>query len=96
MAASEHVRNSYNNAFIESYFSGFKAGLLQGGTFESLEDARTKIFEYIEMYYTPICRRSALGYTSPATFEQRILPSKKGGRVLASKQYDTFLTKLTA
>lgn len=43
--------NLYDNAFMESYFSRFKAGLLQDGSFNCLEDAPTEIFEYIEMYY---------------------------------------------
>ena len=45
--------NPYDNAFMESCFSRFKAELLQGGMFESIEDANTEIFEYIEMYYNP-------------------------------------------
>ena len=43
--------NPYDNAFIESCFSRFKAELLQQGSFGSIEDANTEIFEYIEMYY---------------------------------------------
>jgi putative transposase len=62
--------DSYDNAFAESLFSRFKAELLQGGSFLSLEDARTEIFEYIEMYYDPVRRHSALGYKSPMQFEK--------------------------
>lgn len=62
--------DSYDNAFAESLFSRFKAELLQGGSFLSLEDARTEIFEYIEMYYNPVRRHSALGYKSPMQFEK--------------------------
>lgn len=64
--------NPYDNAFMESYFSRFKAELLEGGVFESLEDARTEIFEYIEMYYNTIRRHSSLGNISPATFENQM------------------------
>lgn len=63
--------NPYDNAFMESYFSRFKAELLEGGAFDGLENARTEIFEYIEMYYNPIRIHSALGYISPVAFEQR-------------------------
>ena len=63
--------NPYDNAFMESYFSRFKAELLQGGTFDGLEDARGKIFEYIEMYYNPVRRHSSLGYISPDAFERQ-------------------------
>lgn len=69
--------NPYDNAFMESHFSRFKAELLQGGAFEGLEDARIKIFEYIEMYYNPIRRHSSIGYISPMVFEQRITYQQK-------------------
>jgi len=61
--------NPYDNAFIESCFSRFKAELLEDGTFENKQDARTEIFEYIEMYYNTKRRHSALNYLSPANFE---------------------------
>ncbi len=66
------VDNPYDNAFMESYFSRFKAELLQGGAFDGVEDARVEIFEYIETYYNPIRRHSALGYISPVAFERKI------------------------
>jgi transposase InsO family protein len=59
----------YDNAFAESYFSRLKAELLQGGAFDSLEDARTEIFEYIEMYYNTRRRHSGLNYQSPMEYE---------------------------
>lgn len=69
--------NPYDNAFMESYFSRFKAELLQGGVFEQLEDARTEAFEFIEMYYNPVRRHSSLGYISPMAFEQRAIFQQK-------------------
>ncbi|WP_235985667.1 IS3 family transposase, partial [Spirosoma utsteinense] len=35
----------------------------------SVEDARTEIFEYIEMYYNRVRRHSSLGYKGPEQFE---------------------------
>ncbi len=35
---------------MKSCFSRFKEELLQDGIFETIEDARTEIFKYIEMY----------------------------------------------
>jgi putative transposase len=63
--------NCYDNAVAESLFSRFKAELLQTGTFLSIEDARTEIFEYIEIYYNHIRRHSALGYQSPNQLEEK-------------------------
>ena len=59
----------YDNAFAESFFSRFKAELLEGGAFLDIEDARTEIFDFIEMYYNCIRRHSSLGYKSPIEFE---------------------------
>lgn len=71
------VDNPYDNAFMESYFSRFKAELLQGGDFEGLENARKEIFEYIETYYNPVRRHSALGYISPVAFERQMSYQQK-------------------
>jgi transposase InsO family protein len=65
--------NPYDNAFMESCFSRFKAELLQEGIFETIEDARTEIFEYIEMYYNSIRLHSSLDYRSPAQHEAHYL-----------------------
>jgi len=79
--------NPYDNAFMESYFSRFKAELLQGGAFDGLENARKEIFEYIEMYYNPIRRHSALGYISPVAFERQVsCQQKKGGMIKRKKE----------
>lgn len=60
----------YDNAFAESFLSRFKTELLEGRSFLSLEDARTDIFEFIEMYYNRKRRHAALGYKSPLEFER--------------------------
>lgn len=59
----------YDNAAMESFFSRLKAELLEGGAFDSLEDARTEIFEYIEMYYNTQRKHSSLNYQSPTQYE---------------------------
>lgn len=63
--------NPYDNAFMESCFSRFKAELLQDGIFETIEDARIEVFEYLEMYYNTIRIHSSLGYKSPMNFEKQ-------------------------
>ena len=62
--------NPYDNAFMESYFSRFKAELMQDGMFETLDDARTEIFEYIEMYYNTKRIHSSLKYLTPDAYEK--------------------------
>ena len=61
----------YDNAFAESFWSRLKAELLEGGAFLTLEDARTEIFDYIELYYNRVRRHSSPGYQSPDKFEQQ-------------------------
>lgn len=61
----------YDNAFAESFWSRLKAELLEGGAFLSVDDARTEIFDYIELYYNRVRRHSSLGYQSPDQFEQQ-------------------------
>jgi len=63
--------NAYDNAFAESLFSRYKAELLEDGAFTAIEEAKLETFNYIEGYYNPIRRHSALGYQSPADFEKR-------------------------
>ena len=55
-----------------SFFSRFKAELIEGGIFESIEQARSEIFSYIEGYYNRIRRHSSLGYLSPIKFEKQL------------------------
>jgi transposase InsO family protein len=71
MQSMSRADNPYDNAFMESCFSRFKAELLQDGIFENIEDAHTEIFEYIEMYYNTIRLHSSLDYKSPMQFERQ-------------------------
>ena len=70
--------NCYDNAQAESFFSRFKAELVENGIFESVEDARSEVFGYIEGYYNRIRLHSGLGYQSPLEFERQLkLENKK-------------------
>ena len=64
--------NCYDNAQAESFFSRFKAELIEDGIFESLEEARTEIFSFIDGYYNRIRLHSGLGYKSPLEFEREL------------------------
>jgi putative transposase len=70
--------NCYDNAQAESFFSRFKAELMEGGVFEDLEQARSETFSYIEGYYNRVRLHSGLGYKSPLEFELE-LRNKNGG-----------------
>jgi transposase InsO family protein len=70
--------NCYDNAQAESFFSRYKAELLEGSAFQDMNQARSETFSYIEGYYNRVRRHSALGYKSPDEFEREINLKKKG------------------
>ncbi len=64
--------NCYDNAQAESFFGRFKTELVEGGLFETVEQARSETFSYIEGYYNRIRLHSGLGYLSPMEFEKQL------------------------
>ncbi len=64
--------NCCDNAQAENFFSRFKAELVGNGIFESVENARSEVFGYIESYYNRIKLHSSLGYQSPLEFEKQL------------------------
>ncbi len=62
--------NCYDNAMAESFFATMKKGHVFSIQFQTREQARRLIFEYLEIFYNRIRRHSALGYKSPVAFEQ--------------------------
>jgi transposase InsO family protein len=70
--------NCWDNAQAESFFSRYKAELLEDGMFENVEQARSETFSYIEGYYNRVRRHSALGYKCPEEFELENNTKKKG------------------
>lgn len=63
--------NCWDNAPVESFFSTLKQELVYDQGYQSRRDARSEIFEYIEVWYNRQRRHSALGYLSPDEFERR-------------------------
>lgn len=61
--------NCYDNAVMESFFATLKKELIHRSHFKTREEARLKIFEWIEVWYNRERRHSAIGYLSPARFE---------------------------
>jgi transposase InsO family protein len=64
--------NPYDNAWTESFIGTLKQEMLQGGCFETTQDAQTELFEYIEAYYNNQRKHSALGYQTPNQFELQL------------------------
>jgi putative transposase len=62
--------NCFDNAAMESFFSTLKTECADE-QFDTRAHARTAIFEYIEAWYNRQRLHSALGYRTPAEFEQK-------------------------
>jgi putative transposase len=62
--------NCYDNAMAESFFATLKKGHVFSVRFQTREEARRRIFEYLEVFYNRVRRHSSLGYKSPVAFEQ--------------------------
>jgi transposase InsO family protein len=66
--------NCYDNAMVETVFKTLKAELVWRTTFKTRIAAETAIGRYIDAFYNPTRRHSALGFKSPIQFES--LPLK--------------------
>jgi len=62
--------NCWDNAVVESFFHTLKTELVHHECFETREEARRKIFEWIELFYNRQRLHSALGYKTPAQYEE--------------------------
>ena len=62
--------NCWDNAPMESFFSRLKVELIYPEQYRSIDEARSGIFEYIEVFYNRIRRHSSIGYVSPAEYER--------------------------
>jgi transposase InsO family protein len=65
--------NCYDNAVSESFFHTLKTELVYFEKYDSREDAKLSIFEYIEVYYNRKRIHSSIGYKSPAQFENEFM-----------------------
>lgn len=65
------VADAYDNAMAESFFATLECELLDRHRFKTHGEARSAVFAFIEGFYNPRRRHSALGYLSPVEFERR-------------------------
>lgn len=64
--------NCYDNTAVETYFKTIKAELIWRRTWETRRQAETAIFQYINSFYNPRRRHSALGGKSHLAFERQV------------------------
>jgi len=63
--------NCYDNAPMESFWGTLKTELVHHRRYDTREQARREITEYIEVFYNRQRRHSRLGNCSPAAFAQQ-------------------------
>ena len=71
------VGDAYDNAMAESFFASLECELIARRNWKTKSEARTAVFTWIEAWYNPRRRHSALGQISPNNFERKHQQSKQ-------------------
>jgi putative transposase len=64
------IGDCYDNALCESFFATLECELLDRHRFRTPADAKLAVFDFIEGWYNPHRRHSALDYKSPVSYEK--------------------------
>jgi putative transposase len=72
VASMSDKGNCYDNAMVETVFKTVKSELVWRTSFQTRWQAEKSIGRYIDGFYNPRRRHSALGYKSPMIFEAKI------------------------
>lgn len=67
------VGDAYDNAMCESFFATLECELIDRSRFRNQAEARMAVFDFIEGWYNPHRRHSALDYESPVNYEEKML-----------------------
>ena len=62
--------NCYDNAMVETFFKTLKSELVWRTAFQTRAEASEALARYIDGFYNPVRRHSALDFISPAQFER--------------------------
>jgi putative transposase len=60
----------WDNAPVESFFGRLKCEVGPSEMFDTREQAKAELFEYLEVFYNRVRRHSSLGFLSPVEFER--------------------------
>lgn len=64
--------NCFDNAMVEMVFKTIKSELVWRTSFQTRQQATNALGRYIDGFYNPIRRHSALAYKSPIKFEAKM------------------------
>ncbi len=70
MGSMGKVASAYDNALMESFWGSMQIEVLDRRSWTTRAELANAMFDWIEAFYNPSRRHSALGYLSPAEFEQ--------------------------
>lgn len=71
VASMSRRGNCHDNAVVESFFQLLKRERIKRKVYNTREEARADVFNYIEMFYNPVRRHSNNGGMSPVKFEKQ-------------------------
>lgn len=60
----------YDNSCVESFFATLKKERIYRREYDTMDDVRGDLFQYIELFYNRRRRHSVLGYLSPVMYRQ--------------------------
>ena len=58
----------YDNSCVESFFASLKKELTYRRKYDTIEEVKTDIFRYIELFYNRKRLKDSLGFMSPADY----------------------------
>jgi len=78
VASMSRRGNCHDNAVAESFFQFLKRERIRRKIYTSRQDARSDVFDYIEMFYNAKRRHGFNNQLSPVEFEKRYAMSLQG------------------
>lgn len=83
LASMSRKGNCWDNAPSESFFNSLKNERVHGSRYETRDEARADVFEYVEVFYNRSRRHSSLGGQSPASFYEAWLKTQAEPKLAA-------------
>jgi putative transposase len=83
LASMSRKGNCWDNAPSESFFNSLKNERVHGSRYETRDEARADVFEYVEVFYNRSRRHSSLGGQSPASFYETWLKTQLESKLAA-------------
>ncbi len=70
VCSMSRLGNCYDNAAMESFFHSLKVEQVHHDDYRTRDEARSAIFDYIEIFYNRQRKHSTIDYQSPVEFEE--------------------------